>query len=182
MKIILLGMPLSGKTTFLRKLKNKGINTFHVDEFVLELYKPNGVGYKRVLDTLGSRFVNEKGIDQKELTKAAILDKTILEKLNMIVMPLIQEELSKPGLQVIEASGMPIPSVDKKIIIKASKDEIKRRFLINSPQTRGEIIDHLYEKWDNNIKADMIIDSSNGFDDKDIESFIKEFINEYETT
>lgn len=167
---------MSGKTTFLNELSKKGINTFHVDKFVSELYKPGQEGYKRVIETFGPHFVNEEGIDKNELTKAVILDRSILEKLNMIVMPLIQEELKTPGLQVIEASGMPIPFVDKKVMIKSSLEEVKRRFAANSPQVQQEVVEQLYKKWDNNIEVDMEIDTSYGVKEKDVELFIETFI------
>jgi len=68
MILIIVGSPLSGKTTLLNKLKEKGVDVFSADLFIKEIYKQGNKGFETIKDKLGKEFVNEHGVDRNALS------------------------------------------------------------------------------------------------------------------
>ena len=59
MKIVIIGAPLSGKSSLLDELREEGHNVFQPDRFIAGSYKKGNEAYKRILEVFGPEFVNE---------------------------------------------------------------------------------------------------------------------------
>jgi len=145
-KIVLVGMPGSGKSKIISELKNE-FKTLIVDDFVDEIYKKNGKAYKKIIKEFGKKVSSDDGIDKKKLSKLVLDNRDNLEILNSIVHPLIQDEISK-DYQIVE---MPIINskhinykFDKYIKLTDNREICKLR-LINKRNV-------------NPLKADLILD------------------------
>ena len=70
MKIVIIGAPLSGKTTLLKKIEDKGYNVFQPDLFIARAYGKGEEIYEAVKKEFGEEFVNDSSVDRFALAKA----------------------------------------------------------------------------------------------------------------
>lgn len=179
MIIVLLGSPLSGKTTLLKKLQENGMRVFSADSHIKKIYKAGEVGYETIKDVLGEEFVNEKEVDRRALAGWASEDDN-LQKLNSLIHPLISEYLEDKDdfiaeLPIISNSHVKF-KYDKTILVKASDEKIRERF--HSANLRNpEFINKIIEDWNNEIEYDFVVDTTNDIQDNDINTIIN-MINE----
>ena len=169
-KIVLVGMPGSGKTEIISKLK-KDFKTLVVDEYVNEIYKKNGIAYKKIVEQFGKEVSNNQGIDKIKLSKLVLNNKNNLEILNSIVHPLIQDEISK-DYQIVE---LPIINskyinykFDKYIKLTDSREVCKSRLIEkrNIDHTKVDLILDLYTEplgfvYDLEIESDKLLNDIN---------------------
>lgn len=176
MKIAIIGNLLSGKTTFINKLREKGIKVFSAEEFGKKLFSPQGEGYRRVSEVLGTQFVNEDGLDQNAIFQAAFTNPRIQEQLKEIVPELMKNEIEKYDNLVIEVDGrIPLPKIDHKVMITVDNEVLMNRMKSKMVKVPEEELQRIIERWDNNIEVDMKINSTNGISDQDIDLFIEKF-------
>jgi len=69
MILILIGSPLSGKTTLLKELKNNNVPVFQADSYITSIYKKGEIGYKMIKENIGEEFVNEDFVNKRLLAK-----------------------------------------------------------------------------------------------------------------
>ena len=172
MKIGILGAPLSGKTTILRKLEDKGYKVFRPDLYVSKLYEKDQPLYVWVKEKFGDDYVNDYEVDKRMLAEEAIKNRELVKELEEKIMPLVNEQMETDEVIIVEPSGAKI-DFDKVVLVEASKDELKKRYKKHFPEMDDEFLDTILDKWDNNIKFDISIDTSNGVKDEDIEKIIE---------
>lgn len=176
---VLIGSPLSGKTTLLKELSARGVKVFSADTFVKQIYQPGEIGYIKIKEELGEELVNEEGVDRKALAIFASVEEN-LKRLNETIHPLIKEYLDgKDGfvaeLPIVTTSPVKF-NYDKLIMVTASEETIKERFSKRNFASES-FIQKIIDDWKNDIKADYVVDTTNGISESDISNII-ELINE----
>jgi dephospho-CoA kinase len=145
MKIVIVGGPLTGKTTLLKEIEKQGYDIFQPELFVKKSYEAGNEIYNRVKEVFGSSYVNEYSVDKTKLAKEAYENKNILEKLDMIVNPLIEEQIQNFSNVFIEASGAKV-NPDKLVNVTCSKEVLKKRFQDKITHLPEEIIEGIIDK------------------------------------
>lgn len=150
MKIVLIGSPLSGKTTILKELKGKNIPIFSADTFIHEIYKKGNTGYDLIKKEFGNEFLNDDSVNRKAISNKIVKDHNFLLRLNELIHPLIKDYLDgKDGyvaeLPIINNSSVSF-KYDKIVLVTCSEDELKRRFEKKVKNINHEFIDHLIKK------------------------------------
>ncbi len=181
MIIVLVGSPLAGKTTLLNKLKNEGVNVFHSDSYVNEIYKKDNEGYKAIVNEFGYSYVNDQGVDKTKLKQMIINQPEKLMRINEIIHPIIFDYLDGKDNYVAElpiVTTSPIKfKYDKLILIKAEKETLIERGN-NLGKANDQFINDMIKKWDNieqKINFDLVINTT--FEDG-VEKIIKELKND----
>ncbi len=176
MIITLIGAPLAGKTTVLKKLQEAGVKVFSADSHVTTIYKAGQPGYIKIKEELGEEFVNEVAVDKMALAAWAS-EEDNLHRLNELIHPLIAGHLEgKDGfvaeLPIITTSPVKF-KYDKVVLVKASEEKMIERFAktrISNPDFVKKII----EDWNNNeIAFDYVIDTTNDVKEEDINNIIR---------
>ncbi len=176
MILVLVGSPGSGKTTILKKLSEKGVKIFHTDSFINKIYKKDEIGYKKIKEHYGEKFLHENGVDKKKL--GDFLSKNIKEinNLNKIIFPLIKEHLKEKDNFVAELPIAISPNTNfdyDKVIFITAKDEIIKKRLEQNEKINNLFINEIVNFWKNKeIKFDYKIDTTNGIKDSEIEKII----------
>lgn len=177
MIILIIGAPFAGKTTLLKELSNKGVKVFHTDSYITEIYKPGGIGFNKIVEEFGNDYVLSNGVNRKLIKEKIIKDENFLFRLNELIHPLIKEKLNGKNNYVAELpimSNSPIKfNYDKVVLVKANKKILKNRIEQKMGMKNEEFINYIISKWDNNIKADIIVDTSNGIESEKIEEIIQ---------
>ena len=173
MKVGILGAPLSGKTTILKKLEDKGFKIFRPDLYVSKLYEKDQPLYLWVKERFGEDFINDYEVDKRMLAEHAIRNQEIVRELEDKIMPLVNEQMEGEEIVIVEPSGARIDDFDKVILVTTSTEELKNRYKKHFPEMDDEFLDTILDKWDNNIKFDISVDTSNGVKDEDIEKIIE---------
>ncbi len=181
MKIVLVGSPLSGKTTILKKLKEMNINVFNADSYVHNhLYKINQPGYLLIKERFGPEYVNTNEVDRKKLSLLMIQSKENLKLLNELIHPLVMNYFNSIKGNVVAEIPLVVFSklnfqYDKVVLVKCSKEELIKRFNSTNRKINTDFIEEMISKWNNSINYDFVIDTTNGVS----EDSLKEFVNKY---
>ena len=91
-------------------------------------------------------FVNEVEVDRNALAETIMRDKGQIEKLNLIIMPIIEAEMDTDEKIFIEANGAVIKDYAKRILVKADPDILAKRMKDNMPNLNDEFIHALIAK------------------------------------
>ncbi len=179
MIIALVGSPLSGKTTVLKKLQEKGMRVFSADSHITQIYKVGNEGYNLIKEELGEEFVNEEAVDRRVLAEWASLEGN-LEKLNEMIHPLIFNYLEGKDDFIAELpiiTNSPVKfKYDKLVLVRADEETIVNRFA--KTQLRNPaFIKKIIEDWNNDVEYDFVIDTTNDVQETDINNIIN-IINE----
>lgn len=102
----------SGKSEVLRVLKEEfGAQVILADEVAHQLMELGKSGYKKVVEALGTSFLNADGsINRKKLAELIFNDEKALEQMNAIIHPMVWREIqyeithSDKALIVVEAA------------------------------------------------------------------------------
>lgn len=102
----------SGKSELLNMLKEEfGAELIIADQVARQLMEPGKKGYNRVVELLGTTFLNSDGsIDRQKLAKLIFCDKEFMEKIEKIVHPMAWQEIryaldhSDKNLVAVEAA------------------------------------------------------------------------------
>ncbi len=174
MIIALIGSPLSGKTTVLKKLQENGMRVFSADAHVKKIYQVGEEGYNIIKENLGDEFVNETSVDRR-LLAAWASEEGNLERLNEMIHPLIYNYLEDKDDFIAELPIITNSSVkfkyDKLVLVKASEEKIIERF--NKTKLRNpEFIKKIIKDWENDLEYDFVIDTTNDVQENDINTII----------
>lgn len=100
MLICITGLSGVGKTTILNELKNE-YKIAILDTLVHEHYCVNDRGYDIIKNNFGIEYVNENGVDRKKLGQLVFSDAEQMDKLNLLLEPLIIDIIEKLKKQAI---------------------------------------------------------------------------------
>ncbi len=174
MIIALIGAPLSGKTTVLKKLKEKGMRVFSADSHVTQIYKSGNEGYELIKQELGQEFVTDESVNRRVLAEWASIEGN-LERLNELIHPLIYQYLEGKDdffaeMPIITSSPVKF-KYDKLVLVKASEEELINRF--NNANLRNpEFIKKIINDWNQDLEYDYVIDTTNDVQENDINNII----------
>ena len=85
----------SGKSTFCRKLKEKGFKIHSSDEQVAKIYKNPEKKFVTYLRTIGlSKSISKKNIDKKIISKIIFENKQIRKKLELYIFKIVRKKRS----------------------------------------------------------------------------------------
>ncbi len=174
---VIIGVPFSGKTTLLKKLKEKNIKVFHADSYITEIYQPRQIGYMTIKEELGEEYITPTGINRKAIKTEVEKNPKFLIRLNEVIHPIIKARLEGKDDYVAELpiiTSSPIKfNYDKVILVKADPEILKQR-ISNKMNVENEVfIDYIISKWDNNIESDIVIDTTNDITEDQVNDLIK---------
>jgi dephospho-CoA kinase len=97
MKIVgLTGGCGTGKSTISKTFKSHNIPVVDADVIAREIVKPHSVGLVEIIDAFGLRYLKADGtLNRETLGEFVFADPYLLQQLNAIMLPLIQEEVNK---------------------------------------------------------------------------------------
>jgi len=86
----------SGKSEALKVLGGRGWFVIDADKIVRELYGPGGAGQRKIADFFGEEFLRKDGsVDRLKLRKVVFSDVKKLKILNVLIHPLVFNEIGK---------------------------------------------------------------------------------------
>lgn len=174
MIIAIIGSPLSGKTTLLKKISEKGVKVFHTDSFVTKIYKKDEEGYQIIAKEFGTKYVNNIEVDRKKLAEFVSVDDN-LARLNEIIHPLIFKYLEGKDNFITELpilSNSPINfNFDKIVLVKADREKIIERFG-NTNLKNPKFVEKIIGDWNNETTFDYVVDTTNDIKESDISNII----------
>lgn len=171
-EIIIVGKSGSGKTTLLNQLQKLGFIVLFCDDIVNELYQKDNKGYDVINNVFGSKYINDKEVDKKKLSKSLNNNEFNIKDINDNIHPLVVEEIAKIKFDFLECSGFKDFSKYENIIELDVEDNVAIERLINYRNIKKEhakFLVGLYNK-PNNVK--FTIDSTNWLDEKTIDKII----------
>ena len=162
----------SGKSTILNYFRDHGYPCFESDEVGKKLLQ---VDLKEtVLNLFGEELYDEKGIlDRKALSKKVFSDSKLLETLNDIVHPAVNETFEKfkkkhrdfpiivKEAAILIESGS-YKSCDVTVLVKAPKNERIKRVVTRDSVNESEVIARINNQWEDKKKekyADYVIEN-----------------------
>ncbi len=93
-KIIIVGLPGSGKSTILQIFNEKNIPTFSADATVKKLYSPGAAGHNYFLKRFGKTCIaHPKAEVNREVLRELMQDTNIRQEVNSFIHTLVYEEL-----------------------------------------------------------------------------------------
>ena len=93
MLVCITGKIGSGKSTAINQYKKLGYKTLEMDKYIHSIYKANKIGYQKIKNEFGSKYVNDKEVDRKQLGQLVFKNKKELDRLNNITLPLIKDKI-----------------------------------------------------------------------------------------
>ncbi|WP_027180530.1 dephospho-CoA kinase [Maridesulfovibrio bastinii] len=97
LRIGLIGMPGSGKSTVLGIFKNMGVPVFSADESVAKSYQEDGDGTELIKQRFGSTYINPEtgAVDKKVLFEAMCGEDLLRKEIMDIVHPIVLHEMNE---------------------------------------------------------------------------------------
>ena len=175
MKIIsLTGGVGSGKSEVLKLLREEyGAEVIIADQVAHQLMEPGKKGYKRVVEALGSSFLNADGsIDRGKLARLIFQDREAAAKMNAIIHPMAWQEIgyaiahSDKSLIVVEAALFDEEHnamFDEIWYVRAGKETRIRRLMEGRGYTRQkclEIMANQASEEEYESLADHVLDNN----------------------
>ena len=162
----------SGKSTILNYFRDQGYPCFESDEVGKKLLE---VELKEnVVKLFGEEVYNTKGIlDRKVISKKVFSNSKLLEKLNNIVHPAVNEAFEKFKKKyqdspiIVKEAAILIESGSYKscdiiILVKAPQDERIKRIMARDSANKSEVIAKISNQWEDKKKekyADYIVEN-----------------------
>lgn len=94
LRVVVTGMPGSGKSSFVGCLEKLGVPVFSADACVRELYGPDGDGAKLLRMRFGDAYANESGVDKQALGEAMRLSDSLRREIEDMIHPLVYHNLA----------------------------------------------------------------------------------------
>ena len=115
----------SGKSTVAQHFRELGHPVIDADRLGHQVYMPSTSGYKKVVDTFGSKVVAPDGtIDRKILGKIVFGNPTALQKLTDIVWPEIKELAKQQIEQANSQAHTDLVVLEAAVMIEAGWEDI----------------------------------------------------------
>lgn len=93
MLVCITGKIGSGKSTVTNQYKKLGYKTLEMDKYIHSIYKANKIGYQKIKNEFGLKYVNDKEVDRKKLGQLVFKNKKDLGRLNAVTLPLIKDKI-----------------------------------------------------------------------------------------
>ncbi|MBN2126787.1 MAG: dephospho-CoA kinase, partial [Candidatus Diapherotrites archaeon] len=94
MKLIVLGLPASGKSSALKELKKKGFKIINSDAIVEKIYRKKKI-IELIAFNFGTKIIEKNKINKKSLAKIVFSDLKKLMALSKLIHPMVLIELKK---------------------------------------------------------------------------------------
>lgn len=118
-KVALTGGIATGKSSVDKWLIENGYPVIDCDALVHESYETGGQLYTAVVETFGTKILNEAGtLDRRALSEIVFKDKTALEKLNQVTHPLVRQMVDV-AVKSLFSKGNPLVFVDVPLLFEA---------------------------------------------------------------
>ena len=176
----LTGSIACGKSTVSNKLKTLGYHVIDCDEINHKILMKDEVGYLAVLNEFGKDILNEENeIDRKKLGKLIFDNKTLKEKLNQILHPIIKNIVIEKISELDGLIFMDCPLLfetdfhelcDYKIVVYVNLDTQIHRLMERDKITFPDALKKIYSQIPLDEKlglADFVIDNCHGLGDLD---------------
>ncbi len=110
----------TGKSTVAEMLKNKGAVVLDADAIAREVVEPGRPAWKDIVKWQGRKILNEdNSIDRVKLGRVVFTDEEARRRLNSIVHPRVDEELSERTRQIRSGSTSTVIVYDVPLLIEA---------------------------------------------------------------
>jgi len=160
----------SGKTTVSKVFQTLGIPVFYADNVVKELYNTNEGLHKAMIALLGPSIYKDGKLQTKELAALIFNDKQLLQQVNALTHPLVEEAFNTWAKQqdapyvlleaaVLFESGI-AAKMDLTISISAPESLRMQRVIQRDCCTKEQVMQRMAEQWSDeqrNGKANFVI-------------------------
>ena len=181
----------SGKTTAARIFSKFHYSRIDADKIGHELLKSDKKIKNKIIKDFGKEILDKnKNIDRKKLGDLVFNDKNELKKLNLIMHPLIIDEIKNQIKNIQKKCGndariiidAPLlietslkDYVDKIVVIRSDKNKTMKRLNKRYPEELIERILKVQTPLEEKLKyADFVIENDNGF--KNLEKQVKNIV------
>ena len=181
----------SGKTTAARIFSKFHYSRIDADKIGHELLKSDKKIKNKIIKDFGKEILDKnKNIDRKKLGDLVFNDKNELKKLNLIMHPLIIDEIKNQIKNIQKKGGndariiidAPLlietslkDYVDKIVVIRSDKNKTMKRLNKRYPEELIERILKVQTPLEEKLKyADFVIENDNGF--KNLEKQVKNIV------
>lgn len=164
-KIGLTGNIGSGKTTISNVFRTLGIPVFYADDEAKRLMVEDENLKKELTRTFGANVYCDSGINRKHLSELAFNDASILQKLNSIVHPVVQNYFKEwcdlqSSQYIIKEAAILIESGTHKdleaiICVKCPKSKRVERILKRDSISVEQIESRMRNQWDEEKKSSL---------------------------
>jgi dephospho-CoA kinase len=163
----------SGKTSVCRVFGILGVPVFSADREASELVENDQRIISRINSIAGKDLYTNGGLDRMELAKIIFNDKTLLEKINSLVHPVVFDHFRKWVLEqtapyVIMEAAILFESgaskyVDKVATVQAPKEQRMERIIQRNRLSRDQVMERMRNQIDDEARmklSDYIIYNS----------------------
>src|SRR5690625_1764244 len=160
----------SGKTTVARMFEEYGIPVYIADDEAKSLMHTSHVIRHELQDLLGEEVYKDGELNRAYMADKIFNDKTLLEKVNQIVHPRVEEHFQewkkehqapyciKEAAILFENDGY--KRCDKTILVVANEEERIKSVMIRDKVNREKVIERMENQWSDEKKiplADYIL-------------------------
>ncbi|UVD81938.1 dephospho-CoA kinase [Mycoplasma iguanae] len=140
-----------GKSYLLKRIASLGYSVLEADIFFRECYKKNNSCYLEIQKKMGNEFINENEVDREKLRKKITVDNDFKNKLEKIVYPFLEKELSLYKYDFVE-----IPNVfSKNANFEQFFTEIFELFNIDEKQIENNVKKKGVNKFISDFNANL---------------------------
>lgn len=160
----------SGKTTVARMFAEYGIPVYIADEEAKNLMHTSSIIRNELQALIGEKVYKNGELDRAYMAERIFNDKVLLEKVNQIVHPRVEEHFQEwkknhPAPYCIKEAAILFENdgykrCDKTILVIADKEERIRRVMNRDQVNREKVLERMQNQWSDAKKiplADYII-------------------------
>lgn len=164
----------SGKTTVARMFAEYGIPVYIADEEAKNLMHTSSIIRNELQALIGEKVYKNGELDRAYMAERIFNDKVLLEKVNQIVHPRVEEHFQEwkkkhPAPYCIKEAAILFENdgykrCDKTILVIADKEERIRRVMNRDQVNREKVLERMQNQWADAKKiplADYIIKNDN---------------------
>lgn len=136
LRVVVTGMPGSGKSSFSQCFKAMGVPVFSADACVKELYEAEGDGTRLLAMRFGETYVHEGGVDKKVLGEAMRQSDSLRREVEDMIHPLVYHALEDFWR---EQTGQPIIVAEIPLYFESEPQPVDYVLGVSCPyETRAE--------------------------------------------
>jgi dephospho-CoA kinase len=165
----------SGKTVVCRIFKLLGIPVFNADQVAKDLWDNNSLVKEKLIQLFGPDiYIENQRVDRKKLASLIFNDDLLLQKINEIIHPVIDEEFlswveNQNSPYVLAEAAILFESgfyklMDYNILVAADEELRIKRVMKRDSVSREKVLLRINKQWDDTKKsrlADLVIFNNN---------------------